>query len=214
MYGADSVRFFILSDSPPEKDVQWSEQGMNSSYKFVQKFWQLHQRIMSLKVESQNKANDENIEMFTNVMINKFTKNLESFHYNVIIANMHEIYNFLSKEIKNISNLDKFKKNYTKILKIISPVIPHLASECLENLKENNNLSWPTADIKYLNKDDINIVIQVNGKKRGILKLEQELQENEILKIVKNDEKIKKFLDNKDLRKTIYVKNKILNIIL
>ena len=132
MYGADSVRFFILSDSPPEKDVQWSEQGMNSSYKFVQKFWQLHQRIMSLKVESQNKANDENIEMFTNVMINKFTKNLESFHYNVIIANMHEIYNFLSKEIKNISNLDKFKKNYTKILKIISPVIPHLASECLK----------------------------------------------------------------------------------
>ena len=214
MYGADSVRFFILSDSPPEKDVQWSEQGMNSSYKFVQKFWQLHQRIMSLKVESQDKANDENIEMFTNVMINKFTKNLESFHYNVIIANMHEIYNFLSKEIKNISNLDKFKKNYTKILKIISPVIPHLASECLENLNENNNLSWPTADIKYLNKDDINIVIQVNGKKRGILKLEQELQENEILKIVKNDEKIKKFLDNKDLRKTIYVKNKILNIIL
>ena len=98
-YGADAVRFFILSDSPPEKDVQWSEQGMLSSYKFVQKFWLLHSKkiIISDKNEYETKIKERSIEklkIFTNQTI-KITKNLENFHYNVIIANLHEIYNFL-----------------------------------------------------------------------------------------------------------------------
>ena len=79
-YGADAVRFFILSDSPPEKDVQWSEQGMNSAYKFVQKFWDLHCKIINLNNENKgNKLDDNEYEIFTNQIINKITKNLEIF---------------------------------------------------------------------------------------------------------------------------------------
>ena len=97
-YGADAVRFFILSDSPPEKDVQWSEQGMNSAYKFIQKFWDLHNKIININTENnKNKIDDKEYEIFTNQIIDKITKNLENFHYNVIIANMHEIYNYLNK---------------------------------------------------------------------------------------------------------------------
>ena len=116
-YGADSVRFFILSDSPPEKDVQWSEQGMQASYKFVQKFWNLHCEIEEiLKNENSiKKKKDENIDdkinIFTNQIIQKITYNLENFHYNVIIANFHEIYNFLNQNLKNKEiNLKNFKK--------------------------------------------------------------------------------------------------------
>ena len=95
-FGADSVRLFILSDSPPEKDVQWSEQGMVSSYKFIQKLWLLHNSVKS-KIEKEQKNNfDNKLEEFTNQIIAKITNNLEKFNYNVIIANMYETYNFLS----------------------------------------------------------------------------------------------------------------------
>ena len=107
-YGADAVRFFILSDSPPEKDVQWSDQGMQASYKFIQKFWELNSSIIE-KINSKkniSKSSDINtinneINTFTNEILNKMTFNIENFHYNVIIANLHEIYNFFIKIVKN-----------------------------------------------------------------------------------------------------------------
>ena len=116
-YGADAARLFILSDSPPEKDVQWSEQGMNASYKFLQKLWTLHNKI---KVKIQNNFNltgsEKNLENFTNQMISKITNNLENFSYNVIIANMHETYNFLIKILDKEFNQDILIKNFRKIL--------------------------------------------------------------------------------------------------
>ena len=87
-YGADAVRFFILSDSPPEKDVQWSEQGMLSAYKFVQKFWVLHQKIREKIKKNSNNNEDVILKKFTNQLINKTTQNLNNFSYNVIIANI------------------------------------------------------------------------------------------------------------------------------
>jgi len=98
-YGADSVRLFILSDSPPEKDVQWSDQGMMASFKFVQKLWSLNSKILD-KIKNNNHDNKgENLIKFTNQLIYKVTQNLEKFHYNVIVANLYEMYNFLIKEI-------------------------------------------------------------------------------------------------------------------
>ena len=105
-YGADAVRLFILSDSPPEKDVQWSEQGMVSSYKFIQKFWILHNEILNVvKKNSSNDKRDENLEKFLNKTIFKISNNLEKFQYNVIVANMYETYNFLVNYVKNNKNV-------------------------------------------------------------------------------------------------------------
>ena len=138
-YGADSVRFFILSDSPPEKDVQWSDQGMQASFKFVQKFWslsqELNEKIKSDKfLNSKEEEIDIKISIFTNQIINKITTNLENFHYNVIIANFHEIYNFFSKINQTDTwNSDNLRKNYIKILYAMKPVLPHLVTECLFN---------------------------------------------------------------------------------
>ena len=97
-YGADSVRLFILSDSPPEKDVQWSDQGMIASFKFVQKLWTLNSKILD-KIKDNNQDDEgKDLTKFTNQLINKVTQNLEKFHYNVIVANLYEMYNFLIKE--------------------------------------------------------------------------------------------------------------------
>ena len=96
IYGADAVRLFILSDSPPEKDIQWSENGMTSAYKFIQKFWFLSEEIFNLL--KNNKIEDSNdLELFTNQSINRINQSLDKFRYNVIIAIFHEIYSFYKK---------------------------------------------------------------------------------------------------------------------
>ena len=134
-YGADAVRLFILSDSPPEKDVQWSEQGMASSYKFLQKLWILHNEIKNKIFKNKYEKDDKKIEKFVNQMISKITVNLEKFNYNVIIANMYETYNFLINYLKEEENLKNLKENYLKFLICFSPIIPHFTSECLEDIK-------------------------------------------------------------------------------
>ena len=214
-YGADAVRFFILSDSPPEKDVQWSEQGMNSAYKFIQKFWDLHSKIMNIDIkDNENKTDDQEYEIFTNQIIDKITKNLENFHYNVIIANMHEIYNYLNKVISSVNDKNKFIENYKKILISIEPVVPHLANECLEQIGISREKNWPEIKKEYLLIKTLNIVIQINGKKRDVLNTDKSLNEEEILILIRKSEKINKYLDNNEIKKTIYVKDKLINLII
>ena len=214
-YGADAVRLFILSDSPPEKDIQWSDQGMISAYKFIQKFWILHKKIVNNKFNNNEKIKDiENINTFTNNIINRITKNLENFQFNVIVANLHETYNFLIKSIEDQNNKEEFFNNYSKILKAISPIIPHIAEECLEEINVNKKNEWPEIDKKFLKKNIFNIVVQINGKKRELLTMDKEINEKELLKQLKRNEKNKKFLDNNKIKKSIYIKNKLINLII
>ena len=213
-YGADSVRLFILSDSPPEKDVQWSEQGMKASYKFLQKLWLLHQKIkekINLKKASSNQLN--NISKFTNQLIDKVTNNLEKFHYNGIVANLYEIYNFMIKVTNQPLDQKDLLINYKKILYLMMPLVPHFASECLEDLKITSKIEWPIADKKILMSEKIDMVIQVNGKKRSIINCKKEISEDSLIKLTKDDKKLDKFIKNKKIVRSIFIKNKLINLI-
>jgi len=213
-YGADAVRLFILSDSPPEKDVQWSDQGMVSAYKFIQKFWSLHTNIKIKLETNQSKENEtKEFEKFANTLINKVSISLENFSYNVLIANLYETYNFLVKNTDLIFNNKVIVENYIKILTVFSPVIPHIISECLEDLKVDK-IMWPELDKNLIGSDKIKIVVQINGKKRDLLTLEKELLEKEIVDKVLKNEKSSKHLENKKIKKIIYIKNKLINIII
>ena len=213
-YGADSVRLFILSDSPPEKDVQWSEQGMVSSFKFIQKLWMLHSKIKN-KLSDKSDVKDEDLEFnkFTNQLINKISGNLESFSYNVIIAGMYETYNFLIKHIEKNINKKNLLENYTKILTAFSPVVPHLTSECLIDIGFNDKLKWPIVNKEYLQQENIEYVVQINGRKRANVKAEKDLNEESILNIAKNEKLLDKYLKNKSIKKIIFVKNRLINIL-
>jgi len=213
-YGADAVRFFILSDSPPEKDVQWSDQGMLSSYKFVQKFWLLHQKIKNNIEENHNSKEDIVLKKFTNQLINKITHNLNNFSYNVIIANMHETYNFLHKHLENELNSNDLKHCYKKILIIFSPVLPHLINECLSEMNFDNNYSWPEIEEKYLEKTNVDYVIQINGKKRSLINAEKDLKQELLLELVKRDKLLDKYLKDISIKKIIFVKNRLMNILI
>ena len=212
-YGADSVRLFILSDSPPEKDVQWSEHGMVSSYKFVQKLWIMHNELKNKISKEKEEIYDKEIEKFTTQLIAKFTENLEKFNYNVIIANMYETYNYLNNYIKTHKNLKNLKDNYKKILICFTPILPHFANECFEDLGIKDKIEWPKYDLAVLENEEINFVIQVNGKKRSILSIKKGSKEKDIMKLVKKDKIIDKYLNNKEIRKVIFVENRLMNIL-
>ena len=211
-FGADAVRFFILSDSPPEKDVQWSEQGMIAAYKFVQKFWILHRRILNEIMNKERKSQNEDLIIFTNKLIEKFTSSLEKFNMNVLIAYLHETYNFLNKEIDKLDIKD-LKENYSKILILMFPILPHLVSECLKETQIDKDISWPIPQKKYLEEKFVIMVIQINGKKKSLIKIEKDQDEKKILENVKKDPKIINFLRKKSIFKHIIVKNKLINLI-
>ena len=215
-YGADAVRLFILSDSPPEKDVQWSEQGMVASYKFLQKFWMLHQNIKDISEKKNNNKDASSLELnrFTNEIIQKVTHNLEKFHYNVIVANLYETYNFLIKFVKKPVDKNNLIKNYIEILKIMSPIVPHFANECLEDLGQKSEVSWPKVNEKYLIKDDVKIVLQINGKKRGIMVSKKNSNEETLINDIKKNNLYNKYFENKKILRSIYVKDKLINLIL
>ncbi|MDC1139435.1 leucine--tRNA ligase [Candidatus Pelagibacter sp.] len=212
-YGADSVRLFILSDSPPEKDVQWSDQGMIASFKFVQKLWVLNSKILEkIKVKNENEKGEDLIN-FTNKLIYKITQNLEKFRYNVIVANLYEMYNFLSKEIEKPIQKEVLIENYRKILILMSPFIPHFSSECLSNIGQNE-VSWPKVLKDELVEDHVNFVIQINGKKRGLLKVKKDIKEKSILEEILLNKETAKLIKDQKIQKTIFVSNRLINIIL
>ncbi len=179
-YGADAVRLFILSDSPPEKDVQWSEQGMLASFKFIQKFWLINNRIKKIIEKCSNEENQEGdfeLTKFTNRLINKININLERFNYNVIIANMHETYNFLNKILDKKFNKKVLCENYKNILTIMSPVIPHIINECSDVNNFDNLQKWPSVNKKYLEEETVSIVVQIGGKKKGIIETKKDTEQ-------------------------------------
>ena len=211
-YGADSARLFILSDSPPEKDVQWSEEGIISSFKFIQKLWNLNEKIINEMNKKHSRDFDDEINKYTNKYLKKVHDNLESFSYNKIVANLYEMYSFLNKQIEKQYTKNTILENYRKILITMTPILPHFANECL-SIIETKNFRWPDYNKSMLKEDIINIVVQINGKKRALIQTEPNITEEKLFEIVKNDEKISKYLHQKNVKRKIYIKDKLLNII-
>jgi leucyl-tRNA synthetase len=131
----------------------------------------------------------------------------------VIIASFHEIYSYFKKIVEKNENFKNLKNNFEKILILMIPITPHLAYECLERFNYNKKLYWPMVEEKYLKKEKNDIVIQINGKKRNIISVENNIEKEILIKKISNEDLISKYLDNKKIAKIIYVKNRIINYI-
>ena len=131
----------------------------------------------------------------------------------MIVANFYEMYNFLIKEIEKPIKKEILIENYKKILVLMIPFIPHFSTECLNILKEKK-INWPKVSKEELIEEEINFVVQINGKKRAILKVNKDLDENLILNKIKSNNATEKFLQNQKIKKTIFVSNRLINIIL
>ena len=219
MYGADAVRWFVLSDSPPERDIQWSDEGISGSYKFIQKIWNISEKINSIQ-ENNSLTNEikNDLDKFINKLIKEVTYNIDHFHFNVAVAKFYEFINSLSRILsENENNKEYYQNIFKQFLILIYPFLPHLASECWEKITQQQNLhmqSWPTFDESLLKVEEINLVIQINGKKRAILQVKPDVEEKTLFNMSLDLDNVKKFVENKKIVKKIYVKNKLINFVI
>jgi len=211
MYGADSIRWFMLSDSPPERDVQWSQEGVSAAFKFIQKLWKLNNEILNKK-DITSGSEDTILKKAVNKTVYNVTKNLDNFQYNVVIANIHEIYNlFYDHVINNKTSIKTLKNEWEKVTMLLMPLTPHLAHECSE--KVIKKFYWPKYDPKMLKEENCTIVIQVDGRKRGTLEMPINTKEGIIIKKSKEIDNVSKYIGNTEIIKNIYIKNKLVNFI-
>ena len=223
-YGADAARWFMLSDSPPDKDINWSESGIQGSWKICQKIWFIinnnkHYLSLSNYQEDMKLSNNaEELMYLINQNLAAITKGIEKFQMNVAIAKIYEIVNGLSKFQVKEKNDDIVLCHALKILiRIIEPMVPHLAEECwaLMNTKQSITFEpWPDANQAFIEKNEVTVVIQINGKRRAEIKTEKDTSEEIIINKIKSIKNINDALTNKNILKSIYVPNKVLNIVL
>ena len=213
-YGADAVRWFILSDSPPDKDVQWSDSGVASSNKFLQKIWNLNIIILNRKQTKSNKKNEENFNLNIDTYIFKIDRLIDNFQMNVAIAQFYEVYKYLQDSLKLEIDNKIFSEGFVKIIKLMIPFTPHLAFECLSLFNCKNSNTWPKVNNKIFENAKINMVIQVNGKTRDVITVKKDVNEKEIFELVIQNSKAKKHIIDKKITRTIFIKNKIINYII
>ena len=170
-------------------------------------------KILKQIEENHGEDSDKDLIKFTNKFIKKITNNLNNFSYNIIIANLHEMHSHLIKTIEKKYRKKTLIDNYKKILSVINPIIPHFSLECLKKIDEMKNLSWPDYDEKLLIENIIPFVVQINGKKREVFEIERDLSEDKVLEIIFRNQNVNKYLLNKEIKKKIFVSNRLMNII-
>ena len=211
MYGADTARWFMLSDSPPERDLEWTDVGVASSYKFINKIWDTCIKGKSYK--SKGAASKTNI--FNKLTIS-ISENIEKFHFNKSVANIYEYVNELNKfmDQKKINEEDA-KKTLKNLCIILQPFTPHLSEEMWEMLGNEGfcaNTNWP--ELTNYDVDEMyELPIQVNGKLKGLVSVKKEEGEESLIKKAKSLSAVEKALKQKTFIKTIYIPKKILNIV-
>ena len=215
IYGSDAVRWFILSDSPPDRDIQWSDNGIQGAFKYIQKIWRTYEKIRIYK--KQKEQNNNTLIKNSNILIKEISNCIEKFHINVAVAKLYVYLNNLNEEIEK-QNLEKevIVDVYKKYLIIISAFIPYIANECWEKITGNQDMTsqeWPKIDTSFLNKENFDIVVQVNGKKRAIINATNDESEENILSKSLAIKNIQVILDKKIIAKKIFIKNKLLNIV-
>ncbi len=212
-YGADAVRWFILSDSPPEKDVQWSDTGVDSANKFLQKIWSLNYSI-SIRKDMKPDLKIEKESIFqVNDFVSKIDESINNFRFNVSIAYFYQIYKIMREHINlKISN-KVLTENMIKIMKLMTPFTPHLSSECLELFNCKTTNEWPLIDKKNIS-NKIKLAIQINGKTRDVIQVDNNMEKGKIDEIVRKNSKANKYISNVKVNRIIFVKNKIMNYII
>ena len=206
-FGADAMRVYEMFMGPFTQNISWSTAGVSGTRRFLDKVWRLNSKIQTTNSKIQNSK----ILSLLHKTIKKVTDDIENFRFNTAISAMMILVNELEKEEK-ISVAD-----YEKLLTILSPFAPHIAEEIWSELghKESIFLSeWPKHDPALIRDEGINLVVQVNGKVRDSIKTNADISEDEAKELALQSEKVKKFTDGQTIKKIIFVKGKLVNIVI
>ncbi|MDB4861508.1 leucine--tRNA ligase [bacterium] len=201
-YGINATRIFMISDSPPDRELEWTDEGIQSSKNLIHRIERYFERE-----QTDTKNMDKNIEKYIYDMEN----NILTFSLNKCVANIYTLFNHLEKSKIYLGNSDYSKK----ILICLFPIIPNLSSSLYQKLFDDkmDSIHWPSVNHKLLEEEEIELPIQIKGKLTSTLKTKKGYQENDILKLIYQIDKIKAKIDGKKVIKVINVQDKIINII-
>lgn len=216
-YGADTARLFILFAAPPERDLEWSDEGVEGSFRFLQRVWRLVQDIKDrISDDDDNQETDDEVRRIIHKTIKKVTEDLERFSFNTAISAIMELVNglYLAKE-KPISGV-VVKEAVENLLILLAPFVPHMTEELWEKIGNKDSIhlqTWPKYNKKYLIEDEIEIVIQVNGKVRGKTVISRTATREDMEQAALDNEKVKNHIAGKNILKIIVVPKKLVNIV-
>ena len=212
LYGADTARWFMLSDSPPERDLQWTDTGISASYKFINK---LYEYIEKFNNYNSNNTDDDIVITDLRIIINQVSEYIEAFQFNKSVAKIYEYVNILNNAIsKNKLSKKGLEWSLKKLSIILQPFVPHISEELWSNLGNETlciNEKWVLE--KVTKKTNVKIAVQINGKTKDVIEINENYSKEKIIKIVMNNIKIKKNLNNRKIINEIYVPGKILNLV-
>lgn len=221
-YGADTARLFILFASPPERELEWSDSGVEGSFRFLNRVWRLIQNNIELfNTELPEPVEDEiskEILFHTNVTVKKVTEDIERYQLNTCVAAMMEFVNNLYAIEQKMQDGHKalFRDSVLTLMKLIAPFTPHAAEELFEMAGFDGLISrseWPKFDEKLTQKDEITIAVQVNGKLRGQISIPRNMEKDQVFETALANENVKSHTDGKNMIKQIYVPNKLVNFV-
>ncbi len=224
-YGADATRLFCLFAAPPEKDMDWSDKGIEGSYRFLSRLWRLvfDMKDQLLSADLSGDAPPKSMEALkrkTHQTIKKVTEDIEKrFRFNTAIAAMMELVNDLYRAREAASSPGEFavvREAVQSLLVMLSPFVPHIAQELWEAMGNNEQLfrtSWPEFDPRWCEEQEVTIAVQVNGKLRSTVTVAKDADQETVKELAFAEANVKRFLDGADIKKVIYVPNKIINII-
>jgi len=224
-YGADSTRIMELFIGPWNQSAAWSVEGMGGSFRFLQRIWTITQDYIADTDKNdpnaepdQKEAEVRHVLAMTHKVIKKVSSDLEDLGFNTAIASLMEFVNFLYKERAQygFGAVETWKFALTTLTQLVAPFAPHIAEELWHELGEEGSVhtsEWPVHDEAQTIDDMVTIVVQVNGKVRAELQLASDATEEEAIAAAMNDEKIKMYLENKEVRKTIYVPRKLVSLV-
>jgi leucyl-tRNA synthetase len=226
-YGADTTRLFSLFAAPPERDLEWTEEGVEGANRFLNRVWRLVAGLIGeIKGSSSFKGDfdklsggSRDIYRKTNETIEKAGYDIDRFHFNTAIAIVMELVNLIysSLDKKEDLNNEVLMHAVESIILILSPMVPHFCQELWSLSGHDSILTeelWPQTDKKALVLDEVLVVVQINGKLRAKLNIAPDTDEEEVKKLAFENESVKKYTEGKTPKKVIYIKNKILNIVL
>ncbi|MEM9600476.1 MAG: class I tRNA ligase family protein, partial [Pseudomonadota bacterium] len=217
-YGADVARWFVLSDSPPERDVEWSEDGVRGAWNFQKKLWRIVEKTDASELSPTMSDPDATgdalaLRRAAHKALDKITAGIEAFRFNTSVAQIYELTNALSR----YDGQDAVRMEALGILvRSIAPFMPHLAEECWETLGGDGlctTASWPQVDPAMLVEDEIILPVQVNGKRRGEISVPADLTKDAVEALALSEPNVVRTIEGLTVRKVIVVPGRIVNIV-